>query len=76
MSGAESQYYDGYPLEQIEKNSGINGVNCIHCRTKQTGTDRYYLSGFSWRGTSLQGNIKLEKGKNYVLFLCQDAYTK
>lgn len=73
MSGAE--YYDGYPLEQIEKNSGINGVNCIHCRTKQTGTDRYYLSGFSWRGTSLQGNIKLEKGKNYVLSFYAKTHT-
>ena len=75
MSGAESQYYDGYPLEQIEKNSGINGVNCIHCRTKQTGTDMYYLSGFSWRGTSLQGNIKLEKGKNYVLSFYAKTHT-
>ena len=68
-------YYDGYPLEQIEKNSGINGVNCIHCRTKQTGTDRYYLSGFSWRGTSPQGNIKLEKGKNYVLSFYAKTHT-
>lgn len=68
-------YYDGYPLEQIEKNSGIDGVNCIHCRTKQTGTDRYYLSGFSWRGTSLQGNIKLEKGKNYVLSFYAKTHT-
>lgn len=67
MSGSETQYYDGYPLEQIEINSGIDGVNCIHCRTKRTGTDSYYLSGFRWWGISPQGNIKLEKGKNYVL---------
>lgn len=64
MSGG---YYDGYPLEQIEKNSGIDGVNCIHCITKQTGTDNYFLSGFRWNGNSPQGNIKLQKGKNYVL---------
>lgn len=63
MSGG---YYDGYPLEQIEKKSGINGVNCIHCRTKQTGTS-YFLSGFRWNGNSPQGNIKLERGKKYVL---------
>jgi hypothetical protein len=75
MSGAESQYYDGYPLEQIEKNSGIDGVNCIHCRTKQTGTNRYYLSGFSWFGNSPQGNIKLEKGKNYVLSFYAKTHT-
>lgn len=75
MSGAESQYYDGYPLEQIEENSGINGVNCIHCRTKQTGTDRYYLSGFRWCGISPQGNIKLEKGKNYVLSFYAKTHT-
>lgn len=67
MSGSETQYYDGYPLEQIEINSGIDGVNCIHCRTKRTGTDSYNLSGFRWWGISPQGNIKLEKGKNYVL---------
>ena len=67
MSGSETQYYDGYPLEQIGINSGIDGVNCIHCRTKRTGTDIYLLPGFSWNGISPQGNIKLEKGKNYVL---------
>lgn len=70
MSGAESQYYDGYPLEQIEKNSGIDGVNCIHCRTKQTG-----MSGFRWHGISPQGNIKLEKGKNYVLSFYAKTHT-
>ncbi len=68
-------YYDGYPLEQIEKNSGINGVNCIHCRTKQTGTGIYYLSGFRWHGISPQGNIKLEKGKNYVLSFYAKTHT-
>ena len=67
MNGAESSYYDGYPLEQIEVNSGIDGVNCIHCRTKQKGTGDYFSSGFSWGGISPQGNIKLERGKNYVL---------
>ncbi len=67
MSGSETQYYDNYPLEQIEINSGIDGVNCIHCRTKRTGTDIYLLTGFRWWGISPQGNIKLEKGKNYVL---------
>lgn len=67
MSSSETQYYDNYPLEQIEINSGIDGVNCIHCRTKRTGTDDYFLTGFSWKGFSPQGNIKLEKGKNYVL---------
>lgn len=67
MSGSETKYFDGYPLEQIEINSGIDGVNCIHCRTKRTGTDDYFLSGFRWWGFSPQGNIKLEKGKNYVL---------
>ena len=72
MSGG---YYDGYPLEQIEKNSGINGVNCIHCRTKQTGTGSYYLSGFRWHGISPQGNIKLERGKNYVLSFYAKTHT-
>lgn len=72
MSGG---YYDGYPLEQIEKNSGIDGVNCIHCRTKQAGTGIYYLSGFRWYGLSPQGNIKLQKGKNYVLSFYAKTHT-
>lgn len=68
-------YHDGYPLEQIEKNSGIDGVNCIHCRTKQTRTGSYYLSGFRWHGLSPQGNIKLQKGKNYVLSFYAKTHT-
>lgn len=68
-------YHDGYPLEQIEKNSGIDGVNCIHCRTKQAGTTNYYLSGFRWHGVSIQGNIKLQKGKNYVLSFYAKTHT-
>lgn len=72
MSGG---YYDGYPLEQIEKNSGIDGVNCIHCRTKQIGTGSFYLSGFRWYGVSPQGNIKLQKGKNYVLSFYAKTHT-
>ena len=68
-------YYDGYPLEQIEKNSGIDGVNCIHCRTKQTGTNSYYICGLRWIGTySQQGNIKLKKGKSYTLSFWAKAY--
>ena len=68
-------YYNGYPLEQIEKNSGIDGVNCIHCRTKQRGTNDYYWSGFNWNGISPQGNTKLEKGKNYVLSFYAKTHT-
>ena len=69
------QYCDGYPTEQIEVNSGIDGVNCIHCRTKQTGTDSYFLSGFRWSGNSPQGNIKLERGKNYALSFYAKTHT-
>lgn len=65
------QYCDGYPTEQIEVNSGIDGVNCIHCRAKQTVGD----SGFRWNGDSPQGNIKLEKGKNYVLSFYAKTHT-
>ena len=60
MSG--SAYCDGYPCEQIEINSGKDGTNCIHCRTKTS------LAGFQWvGGSSQQGNVKLEKGKKYTL---------
>ena len=60
MSGGA--YLDGYPCEQIEINSGKDGTNYIHCRTKTS------LSGFRWVGGSTQqGNVKLTKGKKYTL---------
>lgn len=68
-------YYNGLPCESIEINSGHEGVNAIHCRTKQTGTNSYYMCGFRWIGTySQQGNIKLEKGKSYTLSFWAKAY--
>lgn len=72
MSGS---YYNGLPCESIEINSGHEGVNAIHCRTKQTGTNSYYLCGLRWIGTySQQGNIKLKKGKSYTLSFWAKAY--
>lgn len=68
-------YYNGLPCESIEINSGHEGVNAIHCRTKQTGTNSYYLCGLRWVGTySQQGNIKLKKGKSYTLSFWAKAY--
>lgn len=68
-------YYNGLPCESIEINSGHEGVNAIHCRTKQTGTNSYYMCGFRWIGSSSsQGNIKLEKGKSYTLSFWAKAY--
>lgn len=72
MSGG---YYNGLPCDSIEINSGHEGVNAIHCRTKQAGTNSYYLCGFRWIGTySQQGNIKLKKGKSYTLSFWAKAY--
>jgi hypothetical protein len=72
MSG---DYYNNLPCESIEINSGHEGVNAIHCRTKQTGTNSYYMCGFRWVGTSSsQGNIKLKKGKSYTLSFWAKAY--
>lgn len=68
-------YYNGLPCESIEINSGHEGVNAIHCRTKQTDTNSYYLCGFRWIGSySSQGNIKIEKGKSYTLSFWAKAY--
>lgn len=72
MSGG---YYNGLPCDSIEINSGHDGVNAIRCRTKQTGTNSYYLCGLRWIGTySQQGNIKLKKGKSYTLSFWAKAY--
>lgn len=69
-------YYNGLPCESIEINSGHEGVNAIHCRTKQTGTNSYYMCGFRWIGSySSQGNIKIEKGKSYTLSFWAKAYS-
>lgn len=71
----DGSYYNGLPCDSIEINSGHEGVNAIHCRTKQTGTDSYYLCGFHWVGLySSQGNIKVEKGKSYTLSFWAKAY--
>lgn len=68
-------YYNGLPCESIEINSGHEGVNAIHCRTKQIDTNSYYLCGFRWIGSySSQGNIKIEKGKSYTLSFWAKAY--
>ena len=68
-------YNNGLPCESIEINSGHEGVNAIHCRTKRTGTNSYYLCGFRWIGSySSQGNIKIEKGKSYTLSFWAKAY--
>lgn len=68
-------YNNGLPCESIEINSGHDGVNAIHCRTKQTGTNSYYLCGLRWIGTySQQGNIKIKKGKSYTLSFWAKAY--
>ncbi len=62
MYMSNSAYCDGYPCEQIEMNSGKDGTNCIHCRTKGS------LAGFRWvGGSSQQGNVRLTKGKKYTL---------
>lgn len=72
MSGS---YYNGLPCESIEINSGYEGVNAIHCRTKQTGTNSYYLCGLRWVGSySSQGNIKIKKGESYTLSFWAKAY--
>lgn len=58
------------PLARIEKNTGIDGVNCIHSSDKYSGTgDGNYIGAF-WDSTQKNGvvtNIPIIKGKKYVI---------
>lgn len=55
---------------RIEKNTGVDGVNCIHSSDKYSGTgDGNYIGAF-WDSTQKNGvvtNIPIVKGKKYVI---------
>lgn len=59
-----------HPLARIEKNTGVDGVNCIHSSDKYLGSgDGNYIGAF-WDSTQKNGvvtNIPIVKGKTYVL---------
>lgn len=59
-----------HPLARIEKNTGVDGVNCIHSSDKYSGTgDSNYIGAF-WDSTQKNGvvtNIPIVKGKKYVI---------
>lgn len=54
----------------IEKNTGLDGINCIHSSDKYSGTgDGNYIGAF-WDSTRKNGvitNIPIVKGKKYVI---------
>lgn len=59
-----------HSLARIEKNTGIDGVNCIHSSDKYSGTgDGKYIGAF-WDSTQKNGvvsNIPIIVGKKYVI---------
>ena len=59
-----------HSLARIEKNTGLDGVNCIHSKDTYSGTgDGNYIGAF-WDSTQRNGvvtNIPIVKGKKYVL---------
>lgn len=61
-----------HSLARIEKNTGLDGVNCIHSKDTYSGTgDGNYIGAF-WDSTQRNGvvtNIPIVKGKKYV-FSC------
>lgn len=59
-----------HPLARIEKNTGVDGVNCIHSSDKYSGTGYGNYIGAFWDSTQKNGvvtNIPIVKGKTYVL---------
>lgn len=59
-----------HSLARIEKNTGVDGVNCIHSKDTYSGDgDGNYIGAF-WDSTQKNGvvtNIPIVKGKKYVL---------
>lgn len=59
-----------HSLARIEKNTGLDGVNCIHSKDTYSGTgDGNYIGAF-WDSTQRNGvvtNIPIVKGKKYVI---------
>lgn len=59
-----------HSLARIEKNTGVDGVNCIHSSDKYSGDgDGNYIGAF-WDSTQRNGvvtNIPIVKGKKYVI---------
>lgn len=59
-----------HPLAHIEKNTGVDGVNCIHSSDKYSGTGNGYFIGAFWDSTLKNGavsNIPIRMGKKYVI---------
>lgn len=59
-----------HSLARIEKNTGVDGVNCIHSSDKYSGTGEGNYIGAFWDSTQKNGvvtNIPIVKGKTYVL---------
>lgn len=58
-----------HSLARIEKNTGVDGVNCIHSSDKYSGTgDGNYIGAF-WDSTQKNSvaNIPIVNGKKYVI---------
>ena len=59
-----------HSLARIEKNTGIDGVNCIHSSDKYSGTGDGNFIGTFWDSTQKNGvvtNIPIRMGKKYVI---------
>lgn len=59
-----------HSLARIEKNTGLDGVNCIHSKDTYSGTGEGNYIGAFWDSTQRNGvvtNIPIVKGKKYVL---------
>lgn len=59
-----------HSLARIEKNTGVDGVNCIHSKDTYSGTGEGNYIGAFWDSTQKNGvvtNIPIVKGKKYVI---------
>lgn len=62
-----------HSLARIEKNTGVDGVNCIYSSDKYSGTGDGNFIGAFWDSTQKNGvvtNIPIVKGKKYVISCC------
>lgn len=55
------------PLAKIEKNTGVDGVNCLHITDKYSGSGDGEYNGAYWDGSQGSSSIPVKKGKDYTI---------
>lgn len=64
--GPMLNFYEPHGDQGIYIGEGIGGTNCVKCKSYYDGTN-YQYSGVFWRALGATRNVKIERGKKYVM---------